>query len=312
MKEVVLITGVTGFLGSHLGKFLQEQNYFVIGTRRDASNLKNCIEFNDRITWLNIDEDLWKEKAIGWKPKIIINAAWSGVKALERDDWGLQAKNLNFLQDLLYIAENSNTQKFIGIGSQAEYGFTDRIIKESHPLSPTNAYGALKIVASKLIKYYCELHSMPWYWLRIFSVFGEKEDEKWLLPSVIKKLSSKENRKMEFSPGEQQYAYLYIKDLVDAIIRVVVMQGNRSGVYNISGTHPLPLKMLLTLIRDKMNPGFELEFGSLPYRKNQSMVIAGDMSLFNQVFGSFQTTNLEEGLNRIIEYYTSKALNESI
>jgi nucleoside-diphosphate-sugar epimerase len=312
VKEVVLITGVTGFLGSHLGKFLSEQNYFVIGTRRDASNLKNCIEFSDRITWLNIDEDNWKEKAIGWKPKIIIHAAWGGVKALERDNWELQVKNLNFLQDLLYIAENSSTQKFLGLGSQAEYELTDKIIKESHHLSPTNAYGAMKIVASQLIKYYCELHSMPWYWLRVFSVFGEKEDEKWLLPSVIKKLSSKENRKMEFSTGEQQYAYLYIKDLVNAIMRVVATNENRSGIYNISGTNPLPLKMLLTLIKDKINPDFELEFGSLPYRKNQSMVIAGDMSLFNQVFGSFQTTNLEESLNSIIEYYTSKELNESI
>lgn len=68
----------------------------------------------------------------------------------------------------------------------------------------------------------------------------------------------------------------------------------------------MALKKIITLIRDRIDPAFELEFGALPYRQNQSMLIAGDMEFFNQVFGSFQTTSLEESIHNTIHFYTSK------
>lgn len=314
MKEVILITGITGFLGCHIGKLLSENNYQVIATRRSRSNLKNCIEFQDQIEWINIDNDGWKEKIIARAPKIILHAAWIGVSAADRDDWTMQSKNLIFMQDLLHIAQQSNTQKVIGLGTQAEYGFIDTIVSESHPLKPTSAYSAVKIVSSQLLKNSCMMNNVQWYWLRVFPVFGEKEGTDWLLPGIIQTIATKQVKKMAFTPGEQQYAYLYIKDFINAIKKVVVNQKNSSGVYNISSTQPLPLKMIITLIRDKIDPAFELEFGALPYRRNQSMLIAGDMTQFNEAFEILKTTPLDESINNTINFYTAtlKLSNESI
>lgn len=307
-----MITGVTGFLGCHIGKLLIENNYQVIATRRNRSILKNCVEFQEQITWVNINEDNWKDKIIAQKPQIIIHAAWTGVTAIERDNWELQSKNLFFLQDLLYIAQQSKTQKVIGLGSHAEYGFIDKIVSETYPLNPTNAYGVCKIINSQLLKYYCIMHNIQWYWFRIFSIFGEKESAEWLFPNVIQNIVAKNSNKMAFTPGEQQYAYLYINDFANAIKSVIINQDNTSGYYNISALKPLQLKVIITLIRDLIDQNFSLEFGALPYRQNQSMLIAGDMTHFNEVFGSLQTTPLEESINNVINYYTRKIFNESI
>lgn len=311
MKEVVLITGVTGFLGCHIGKLLIDNNYHVIATRRTSSNLINCVEFQEEIHWIYTDFDHWKEKIIACRPTLIIHAAWMGVTASERNDWEKQTENLFFMQDILYVAEQSDTQKIIGLGSQAEYGFTNMVVTESHPLNPDTPYGAVKIICAQLLKKYCIKKQIQWYWLRIFSIFGEKEGFEWLIPSVIKKISDKSNARMEFSPCDQQYAYLYIKDFVNAIEKILNNRNNNSGFYNLSGSNPISLKILLSLIKDIINPSFKLNFGALPYRQNQSMLTAGDMKLYNGVFGFLETTLLDESINNTINFYNSKFLNES-
>ena len=303
MKEAILITGATGFLGCHIATLLCEKNYQVIATRRTNSGLKNCIEFQQQIDWVNTDDQNWKEIIIGLKPTIIIHAAWMGVMASERDDWELQAKNLILLQDLLYVAKQSNTQKIIGLGSQAEYGFIDSVVEETHPLKPSTAYGAVKILSAQLLKHFALQNNIQWHWLRVFSVFGEKEGEQWLMPTVIKTIAQGQLKKMAFSAGNQKYAYLYIKDFANAVYKILTNQNNVSGIYNISAGNPLPLKKVITLIRDILNPAFELGFGELYTRPNQSMLIAGDMSKFNRTFGILETTNFEESIHNTINFY---------
>ena len=312
MEEVILITGITGFLGCHLGKLLVENNYQVIATRRKESSLKNCVEYQEQIEWINIDEDNWKERIIALQPTTILHVAWMGVSAIQREDWEKQTKNLFFLQDLLFIAKKSNTRKIVGLGSQAEYGLIDSVVSESHSLKPTTAYGAVKVVSCQLLKNFCVQNNIKWYWLRVFSVFGEKESLGSLIPDVIQNIAAKKVKMMAFSPGEQEYAYLYVKDFVKGIRKVIVNQNNSCGIYNISANRPTSIKMITTLIRDIIDPDFILEFGSLPYRQNQSRLIAGDVTLFNKVFGSLEETTFEEGINNTIKYYASESFNESI
>lgn len=312
MKEVILITGATGFLGCHLAQLLVNNNYKIVATKRNSSNLKNCIEFQEKVRWINVDEKNWRDEIIELQPEIIIHAAWTGLLSFERNNWQTQSTNLLLLQDLLYIAEKSNTKKMIGLGSQAEYGNTDTVVSESHTLRPKNAYGVFKILSSQLLRYYCEINEIEWYWLRIFSVFGEKEAEEWLLPSIITSIITKKKKSMAFSPGDQQYAYLYVKDFAKAINKVIAVKDKKSGYYNISSVLPLPLKLIITLIRDTLDPQFILEFGGLPYRQDQSMLIAGNMTLYDEAFGTLQTTPLDESINNTINYYISKLLNESI
>jgi nucleoside-diphosphate-sugar epimerase len=311
-KKVVFITGVTGFIGCHLAVLLIANNYKIIATKRSNSNLKNCSEFQDKIEWINIEEENWQEEIIALKPSIIVHSAWIGVTAQERDDWELQSKNLSFLEEVLFIAKHANAEKFIALGSQAEYGLVNTVVKENHVLKPTSAYGAVKIICSQLIKSFCVANKMQWYWLRIFSVFGEKEGPGWLIPNVIRAIDSKEKAKMEFSPGDQQYAYLYIKDCVEALKKVISHPEDASGFYNLSSAEVRSLKYIITLIRDKMDKTFYLEFGALSYRKDQSMLIAGDMTSYNSTFGNLRQATLSDSLDNTINYYTSKVLNESI
>jgi len=297
----ILLTGATGFLGSHIAENLISHNFELILTKREHSSFKNCQSFQNEVTWIDTDSALWIDKIIELKPEIIIHAAWNGVSSVNREDWENQLTNIDFMYQLLKIAERSNVKKFISLGSQAEYGQFEGKITEEYPLNPTSSYGAIKLAVSELQKAICTENKINWYWLRVFSVFGEREHEKWLIPSVINKMLT-ECTEMDFTLGEQEYAYLYVTDFADSITNVV-LQDAPSGIYNVSSDNPIHLKELLMLIRDKVNPVFKLKFGALPYRSNQSMRIEGDSSKFNKAFGQINTSDFTIKLERVINLY---------
>lgn len=297
----ILLTGATGFLGSHITENLIAHNFELILTKREGSSLNNCQSFYNKVKWINTDSGLWVDEIIKFKPDMIIHAAWNGVSSSTREDWKSQLTNIDFMYQLLRIAERSNIKKFISLGSQAEYGQFDGKITEDYPLNPTSSYGAIKLAVSELLKAFCTEHQINWYWLRVFSVFGERENERWLIPSVIKKMLS-DSHEMDFTFGEQKYAYLYVADFAAAITNVVIKDAP-SGIYNLSSDNPLSLKELLKMIRGIVKPDFDLKFGSIPYRTNQSMHIEGDSTQFNRAFGQIDSSDFSVKLEQVINSY---------
>jgi nucleoside-diphosphate-sugar epimerase len=299
----ILVTGATGFLGSHIAENLLLNGFELILTKRNNSDLKNCNSFLSKVVWVNTDSNFWIDDVIQFNPTVIIHAAWNGVSSSKREDWNSQLSNLDFLYHLLKIHNKCHIRKFIALGSQAEYGQLEGKITEEYPLNPTSSYGAMKLSVLELLKLFCNENNIDWFWLRVFSIFGEREDEKWLIPSVIKKMLSK-STEMDFTLGEQKYAYLYVGDFAESITKVVKTDGP-SGIYNISSDKPLILRDLLLMIRNNINPHFELKFGALPYRLNQPMHIEGDITKFNNTFGPIDNSAFDIKLKRVINSYVN-------
>jgi len=297
----ILLTGATGFLGSHIAENLLAYNFELILTKRENSSLSNCQSFISNVKWVDTDSDSWIESVIEFNPTIIIHAAWNGVSSSSRDDWKNQLSNIDFMYSLLKIAESCKINKFISLGSQAEYGQIEGKITEDYPVNPTSSYGAVKLATLELLKSFCTDKNIDWYWLRVFSVFGERENERWLIPSMIKKMLS-ESTEMDFTLGEQKYAYLYVADF-SAAIKKVVLNKAPSGIYNLSADNALCLKDVLIMIRDMVKPSFILNFGTLPYRPNQSMLIEGDASKFNQTFGTIDASDFSIKLEQVVNSY---------
>lgn len=299
----VLITGITGFLGSHIAEILIQNDFKVIGLKREGSSTARCVEFYHGVEWVDLDDDnVWMDLVVEMKPSIIIHTAWIGVAAEERNDLFTQAKNITFLTELLMLAKKLQICKFINLGSQAEYGKIDGIIDEESPANPSTAYGSIKIVSLQIFKAFCNQNDINWIWLRVFSVFGERESVNWLIPSVICKIQN--GNEMDFTPGLQRYAYLYVRDFANIILRVVT-SSVESGVYNISSNEALTLKEIIQRIKDKLKPEFRLNFGSLPYREDQSMHIQGDISKLEQQLGHLSFTKLDLALNKTLDHYIS-------
>lgn len=299
----VFITGITGFLGSNIAAFLINQGHNIAATYRSSSSKVLCADFEDQVNWILQDDADWTQRIIEFAPDIIIHGAWLGVGHEDRNVWESQLANIDFIKQILLIAKAAGTKKFIALGSQAEYGLFDGCVTEEQPLKPTEAYGAVKVICTELVKQFCQANSIDWFWLRLFSFFGEGESEKWLIPTLVNKLLT--TNYMDLTSGEQKYAYLYVEDLGRAVNNVINIDG-QSGVYNISGKRPISLKVLLTTIRDQINPSFKLNFGKLDYRENQPMYMQGDVAKFVKQFGEFEMSDFDEALTLTVNALKNK------
>lgn len=300
----VLITGITGFLGSHIAESLISNNVKVVGLKRKDSDLWRCEEFLHQVDWVDILEDgSFISQLRNQSFDSIIHAAWIGVESSDRNNWTEQIKNVTFFVELLEFAKISKIKKIIFLGSQAEYGIINGKISEDLKTNALDAYAASKLACLEILKSFSFINNINWIWLRLFSVFGEKENSNWLIPSLINSMLNK--KEMDFTLGEQRYAYLYVRDFAE-IIKKIVLTDLKSGVYNVSSNETRSIRSLIEDIRNIVNSEFILNFGALNYRSGQSMHMEGDMQKLVSEIGNTEFSNYNIALRNTLNYYLKK------
>ncbi|WP_394775121.1 NAD-dependent epimerase/dehydratase family protein [Flavobacterium sp.] len=300
----VLITGITGFLGSHIAEVLISRGISVVGLKRKNSDIWRCEEFKDKIEWVDIlDNGSFINQLVNHSFDTIIHSAWIGVEANDRNNWIEQIKNVTFFVELLEAAKILEVKKIIFLGSQAEYGAINSKISEDFETNALNAYAATKLACLEILKSFSSINNINWIWLRLFSVFGEKENTNWLIPSLIKSMLSKS--KIDLTLGQQKYAYLYVKDFAEIMAKIVI-KDIESGIYNISSNEVRTIKSVMEDIKNIVNPEFILNFGALQYRSGQSMHMEGDMQKVMAQIGKIEFSNYDIALQSTLKYYLKK------
>lgn len=300
----VLITGVNGFLGSHLAEYLLHLGYEVYALVRRSSDMTKCNHYLSKISFIYWDDPNLKNQIWDVKPDFVVHTAWIGVISKDRSAVDSQKDNVNLMLTLLDVLDGINLRGFICFGSQAEYGVVNEVVNEECPLHPTSMYGISKVLVSSIFEFICNKRQVNWYWLRIFSVFGERESEDWLIPSTLRKLLS-HTAKIDLTAGDQKYAYLYIDDFVKMISKFL-QYSPPIGYYNISANNAVSLKDIVSKLKALTGSETILNFGALPYRQDQSFLIQGDMSKFNRVFGYTENTPLDLSLQKLINSYNNE------
>lgn len=296
---MIFVTGANGFIGSYLVKTLLDKGHELLCLKRKTSDLFRVESVKAKIKWVDTDED-WKSAVSDFQPEAIFNLAWNGVSANDRVIWDTQVNNIPMQQELLDIAYECGTKKFIGIGSQSEYGDFEEKIDETFPTNPKTAYAAVKLASLTLLKTFCKLQDIDWYWFRLFPVFGPYETTNWLIPSLIKSICTEDH--MDLTPGEQRLPYLYVGECANAIASAIDVNG-KCDVYNVCSDNPKPLRDLVTNIRNRVNPSFKLNFGVLPYRFGQSMRTEGDTTKLRRNLYKLNTSDFDKRLEETIDYY---------
>lgn len=295
----VFITGSTGFIGSYLVRQLINDGHELLCLKRLTSDISRLADL--QIQWVNVT-DAWQNAFKQFLPEAVFNLAWDGVSSADRVIWQKQVRNIEFQQNLLDISAACGVKKFIATGSQSEYGDFEGVIDENYPVNPKTAYAATKLACLDLVKPFCEIHEIEWYWFRLFPLFGPGESDRWLIPSLIKAMCTKDS--MDLTPGEQLLPYLYVGECAKAIVSPL-QTDDKSGIYNVCADNPRPLKELVTMIKDKVNPAFRLNFGALPYRFGQSMFMGSHTDKLARNLYTLDTTSFETHLQETINHYVN-------
>lgn len=300
-----LITGATGFLGSHLTELLVGEGGAVAVLVRPRSEIWRIKDFLPRITRIGGDLARIAEcraEIARFAPEVVFHLGWSGVGNAYRNDPRQLDDNIRGTVALARLAIELGCQAFVGLGSQAEYGPHERAVDESVSTTPTTLYGAAKLSAYHLCRVLLTGSAVRFAWLRLFSCYGPKDNPEWLIPDLIRTLAL--GKRPALTAGEQLWDYVYVADAARAI-QCVGRCPHAAGVFNLGSGRSRPLRSVIELIRDMVDPSLPLGFGEVAYRPDQVMHLEADVSKLYRVVGWSPETDLTEGLARTVGWFAT-------
>jgi len=303
MKRIIL-TGATSMLGLALIDECLENDTDVVAVIRKNSSKINYLpnSRNIKVVECDITDVSSLSDSIGRGFDAFYHFAWEGTSSVERINVSTQNKNIGFTLDAVRLANVLECRKFIGAGSQAEYGRISGAINTDVTASPENAYGIAKYTAGKLSSLLAKEMDIEFIWTRIFSVYGSYDSHNSMVMYCIRSLLN--NEKPRFTPCEQKWDYLYFRDAAKAFY-ALIEKGVNQRLYNIGSGVASPLSEYIHAIRDAINPALPLGIGDLEYSTGQVMSLHADISGLTNDTGFLPSTTFEEGIHKTVDWYKS-------
>lgn len=299
-----LVTGATGHIGSHLVRYLLEQSVEVAALVRPMTG--NLWRIKDMLPHLHViagDLTAIDEAAPAirdFAPDTVFHLGWYGVGNRYRDDPAQITQNLRGSLKLLELAHEVSCKRWIGLGSQAEYGPYNSVLTEDMPTRAQTTYGIAKLCLGLLSQKLCETYDIGFAWLRLTAAYGPMDDEEHMIPQVILKLLRGE--KPSLTLGEQRHDYLYVEDVATAMWEAA-SQLAAQGIFNLGSGEAHTIKSVVERILDLIDPNLPLGFGEVPYRPDQIMHLQADISRLKQATGWAPQVSLDEGLRRTVAWF---------
>lgn len=297
----ILVTGATGFLGSWLVEALVARGHHVAALVRPDTNAWRLEHVANRVERIvaSFDDAASLEAGLRrFQPEAVAHLGWRGVGNEDRNS-PIQAHNIVDATRLAALCASLGVKALVGAGSQAEYGPYHREIATDDVPRPTTLYGMAKLAACTMGAHIAAEAGMRFAWLRIFSTYGPKDADYWLIPSLIKTLRS--GKRMSLTGCEQQWGFLHARDAA-AAFALALEDAEAEGVFNLGSPDAPRLRDTVTALRNLVNPTAELGFGDVPYRPDQVMILKADISRLTKL-GWTPRTGLSDGLRETAEWY---------
>lgn len=225
--------------------------------------------------------------------------AWGNTGENRNSSTELQSRNIAYTLAAVKAAYALGCRRFIGAGSQAEYGpmDVDKISPDS-PVNPTTPYGAAKLASGQLARMLCKELGMECIWPRIFSAYGIYEKETTMVASGLRKMLAGE--KTSFTPALQRWDYLFSADAGRAYY-LIGEKGKDGAVYCVGSGKAAPLKNYIEIMAE-LTGAEETGIGVRPYPVGAVMNLCADISSLTADTGFVPEYTFREGIRETITW----------
>ena len=242
----VLITGIAGFVGSHLAARLLDEGYNVAGIDIvPPTNAWRLQPFLDQITyrWQSI-QDVRSLLA----PVVIHLSAQADVPLGQTSPFYTAQTNIFGTLNLLECARRSKHLKhFVYMSSESVYGKAEYLpIDERHPLRPVNIYGATKAAGDILAQTYYRVYDVPVTVVRSGTLYGPTMRLKQVVAIFLSQ--ALQNKPITVEGGDQTRDFNYITNYIDFIVTLLDKRDKTVGeVYNVASGIETSIRQLAEL-----------------------------------------------------------------
>ena len=300
-----MVTGATGFVGSHLVDHLCARGDRVAILRRRGSDPARIAHRLADLEPIEGTLGAIDAPAIArFRPEVVYHLAWRGVAGPERDDASQLDENLRGTLGLLRIAADSGALTFVALGSQAEFGPRDGPIAEGASTDPNTWYGIAKDCTHRIARRLADDLGLRFAWVRLFSAYGPGDHPGALIPTLIRSLLA--GMRPALTPGMQRWDYLHVCDAAEAL-RLVGENPEASGAFNLGSGRTASIRSVAERIRDLIDPSLPLGLGMRPYGPRPIMHLQADIGRMRRITGWRPRIDLDDGLRQTIAWHRRAA-----
>lgn len=293
MKDKILITGSTGFVGKHLVEKLFKEGHTILEITRNKT--KSSELFGDMTSKIEVNDINFNNKIIEFNPSIVVHLAsyltssdkWDDVKKLIES-------NILFLSKLLNTVSKLNLDLFINTGTFAEY------FKGDDDFNPAYFYAATKTASRSILNYYANAYNFKQSTVVPYTIYGGNDSSKKIIDLIFE--STKTEKKLELSPGEQILDFIHIDDVTSFYQHLIKHKKEIPNKTNFKlGTgigHNL--QQVSSIIESVTNKKTNINWGGKEYRQSDVMYAVADLHEIKDKLTWNPKISITEGIKKTI------------
>jgi GDP-4-dehydro-6-deoxy-D-mannose reductase len=308
-----LITGISGFVGSHLAEYLLEHTDWqvagtVYGPEDNIAHLRDRLElYPAELSELETVVSI-VERA---KPDHVFHLAAQPLVSLSRrDPWGTLAVNIRLQLNILEaVARLGSMASILVVGSSEEYGLVhpDELpVKETNPLRPTSPYAVSKVAQDMMGLQYHLSHQLFTVRVRPFNHIGPRQRLGFVAPDFARQIAEAEAglREPIVQVGnlEPQRDFSDVRDVVRGY-HLLITQGEAGEVYNLGSEQARPIRELLETLIAMSRVPITIEQDAERLRPTEVPLMVGDCTKIREQTGWRPGIPFEQSLQDVLDYW---------
>lgn len=316
--DMVLVTGGAGFIGSHTVDRLMGDGYVVaVIDNLSSGRMKNLANHacNERFFFMEADiaDGLFVPlapvlKAAGSIDAIVHLAAQTSVQRSVNCPLNDARVNHFGTLQVFEFARLHGVKKVVFISSAAIYGDAAPVpTTEEAPETPISPYGVHKLAGEYIMKYYAHVHGILGVGLRLFNVYGSRQDSRSPYSGVISLFCSQSiaNDPMTiYGDGRQTRDFVHVSDVVNAIIAAIRCDAEADGVFNIGSGNACTIRDVAEIIRSACDSRSEIR--RAPARAGDIRHSCADVSAAGAALHFQPKVGIQAGLADTVAWFAAE------
>lgn len=308
-KELCLVTGGAGFIGSHMAETLLKRGYRVrIIDNLDTGKTSNFSGFKGDLDFLKGDLRNNKDvvKATKGVSYVFHFAANRAVLRSVDDPLGTNEVNVTGTLRLLVASRNNKVKRFVFSSSSSVYGMTKKFpSQEDDKLAPESPYAASKVMGEYYCKQFTHLFGLETVSLRYFNVFGPRQnpESKYsaVIPIFINCLLTKQAPEIHWD-GKQSRDFSYVDNVIEGNLLAMKVKRAAGEVFNIACHEEYSVLDILHGI-EKILKIKSVPPKFLPKRAGDVRRTYADITKSKKMLGFKVQTRFPEGLKKTVDWF---------
>jgi UDP-glucose 4-epimerase len=307
-KELVLVTGGAGFIGSHLCERLLHEGYgvrvlddFFSGKRDNIAPFGSGIEMVEG----SVADPAVAARAVKGAHFVLHQAAIPSVPRSVREPLKSNHANVNGTLTLLEAAKDAGVQRVVYAASSSAYGDTPTLPKvETMASDPRSPYAVAKLAGEGYCRAFTRVYGLETVCLRYFNVFGPRQDPNGDYAAVIPRfiLAILEGRPITLhGDGEQSRDFTFIANTVDGNLLAMKAPGASGEVMNLACGESFTLNQMVQMLAEIIGKTPHVEY--IESRTGDVKHSLADISKARRLLGYEPKVSFREGLEKTVEYF---------